>query len=105
MRARPLLAVAALLVAGACAAPVTGPAQPEAPTTIDGARLEQDVQDYLRSDPSLAPLAAGRVQCPPAAAIDPDVVLFCQITGVGKVWSVPVTILDRHGDYRIDKPF
>jgi hypothetical protein len=105
MRARSLLAVAAVALVGACAAPVAGNGRVEAPPTIDGVRLEQDVRDYLRSDPSLAPLAGGSVQCPRSAVIDPTVILFCQITGVGRVWSVPVTVLDGDGDYRIDKPF
>lgn len=105
MRVRSVVAVAALVLVCACTAPVAGNAQVEGPPTIDGARLEQDVRDYLRSDPSLADLAGGSVQCPPSAVIDPTVILFCQITGVGRVWSVPVTVLDRDGDYRIDRPF
>jgi hypothetical protein len=103
--ARPTLAAAVLALVTACSTPAAVSTPPTSPPTVDGTRLEQDVRDYLASDPSLAALVPGTVQCPPAAVIDPNVVLFCQITGVGRVWSVPVTILDRDGGYRIDKPF
>jgi hypothetical protein len=104
-----LLVVVALLGALAgCAAPVAGASgTPGAapPRTLDGPRLEADVRDYLAHDPATAPLTAGRVECPPSAVVDPRVVVFCQVVGVGRVWSVPVTVLDDEGDYRIDKPF
>jgi hypothetical protein len=103
--ARSALAAAVLALVAACSSPAVETAPPAPPPTVDGARLEQDVRDYLAADPSLAALVPGVVQCPPAALVYPNVVLFCQITGVGRVWSVPVTILDRDGDYRIDKPF
>jgi hypothetical protein len=102
-RASVVLAAAAALAA--CAVPVAGTARAEPPRTIDGPRLEQDVRDYLAADPATAPLALARVECPPQALADPRTVLFCQVVGVGRVRSVPVTVLDRDGDYLIGAPF
>ncbi|GAA4541847.1 hypothetical protein [Pseudonocardia xishanensis] len=96
-------AVAALSVA--CAVPVSGTAQAEPQPTIDGARLEQEVRDFLASDPATAPLALASVECPPRVVIDPRTVLFCQVVGAGRVRSIPVTVLDAAGDYRIGQPF
>ncbi|WP_181782473.1 DUF4333 domain-containing protein [Pseudonocardia pini] len=102
-----VVAAGALVVAllGACAVPVAGTARPEPTPTLDGARLEQEVRDYLRSDPATAPLAAASVECPMGAVADPRTVLFCQIVGAGRVRSVPVTVLSEDGDYRIGQPF
>jgi len=89
----------------ACAVPVAGTARAEPQRTIDGTRLEQEVRDFLAADPATAPLALASVECPPQAVVDPRTVLFCQVVGAGRVRSIPVTVLDADGDYRIGQPF
>jgi hypothetical protein len=84
---------------------VTGTARAEQAPSLDGARLEQEIRDYLVTDPATAPLASARVECPPHALADPRIVMFCQIVGAGRVRSVPITVLSEDGDYRIGKPF
>ena len=106
MSRRPLLALLLAVPLAACAAPMAGRAEPvDAGPTVGGPALEQAVRDFLADDPATAALAEGDVQCPPAGPPDPRVVLFCQVTGVGRVQSVAVTVLDRDGNYRIDRPF
>lgn len=97
------LALGALVpLLAACAVQVGGTARAEPPHVIDGARLEREVAATLTADPQLAGAA---VQCPHDAVAVPRVTLFCQVVRPTRVSSIPVTILDREGDYTIGRPF
>jgi hypothetical protein len=104
-RAAALVAAAALALLTACAVQIAGTPTAVPPTTIDGSRLEQEVHDFLAADPSTADLAAAAVQCPKQVPASPEVSLFCQVVLPTRVALIPVTILDRDGNYRIGHPF
>jgi|tagenome__1003787_1003787.scaffolds.fasta_scaffold19670975_2 hypothetical protein len=99
-----LLGALAPLLAS-CAVLVTGTPTPAPPRTVDGAQLERDVRAVLAADPSTAALASAPVQCPQRVVVYPQLVLFCQVMQGPVIRSIPVTILDRDGNYQVGKPF
>ncbi|GAA4687925.1 hypothetical protein GCM10023215_24690 [Pseudonocardia yuanmonensis] len=96
-------ALAPLLVS--CSVLVTGTPTPAPPRTIDGAQLEHDVREVLAANPSTEALASAPVQCPQQVVVYPQLVLFCQVVQGNVIRSIPVTVLDRDGNYQVGKPF
>ncbi|MCE0765907.1 DUF4333 domain-containing protein [Pseudonocardia kujensis] len=99
---------AALVLApllASCAVLVSGTPTPAPPRTLDGAQLERDVRAVLAADPSTAALASAPLQCPQQVVVYPQLVLFCQVQQGAVIRSVPVTVLDRDGNYQVGKPF
>ncbi|GAA1857232.1 hypothetical protein GCM10009836_41860 [Pseudonocardia ailaonensis] len=108
-RALPVIALGCVLsglLAGGCAQTIAGTAQATPLPTIDGTRLEQEVRETLVKDPTTAAFAAtADVQCPQQVIAYPRLALFCQVIAGNIIKNVPVTVLDRDGDYQIGKPF
>jgi hypothetical protein len=106
-RVRLLAAAAAVLapLLASCAVLVPGTPTPAPPRTVDGAQLERDVRAVLADDPATAPLATAPVQCPQQVVVYPHLVLFCQVVQGPVIRSIPVTILDREGNYQVGRPF
>lgn len=104
--ARWAAAVLACVPLAACAVTVPGTPTAAPLPTIDSAALIRDVRAVLAGDPETAPIAqTADVTCPRDAPADPYVTLFCQAVSPGGVLLVPVTVLDRDGDYRVDRPY
>ncbi|MEU7811887.1 DUF4333 domain-containing protein [Pseudonocardia sp. NPDC049154] len=101
------LAVTAALapLLAACSVLVTGTPTPAPPRTLDGAQVERDVRAVLAADPSTAALATAPVLCPQQVVVYPQLVLFCQAQLGNVIRSVPVTVLDRDGNYQVGRPF
>ena len=98
--------LAAAVLVGGCAQTVAGTPEAVPLPTIDGARLEDEVRAVLAQDPNTATLArTALVQCPRQVVVYPTLVIFCQVDGGGRIGNVPVTILDRDGNYQIGPPF
>jgi hypothetical protein len=104
-RTRLAVAVALAPLLASCSVLVAGTPTPAPPRTLDGARLEQDVRAVLAADPATTALASAPVQCPQQVVVYPQLVLFCQVQQGAVIRSVPVTILDRDGNYQVGKPF
>ncbi|MFR9805840.1 DUF4333 domain-containing protein [Pseudonocardia sp. RS010] len=97
--------VALLPLLAACSVLVPGRPVPAPPRTLDGTRLEQDVRAVLAADPATADLASAPVQCPQQVVVYPQLVLFCQVASGNVLRSIPVTVLDRDGNYRVGPSF
>lgn len=90
----------------ACAVTVPGTPTAAPLPTINTAALIKDVRAVLAGDPRTASIAQTvDVTCPRDVPADPYITLFCQVVSPSGVLVVPVTVLDREGDYRVDRPY
>lgn len=104
-RARLAAAVVLAPLLAGCTVAVTGTPTAAPPRTLGGAQIERDVRAVLAADPSTSALASATLQCPQQVEVYPQLVLFCQVQQGPMIRSVPVTILDREGNYQVGKPF
>jgi hypothetical protein len=73
---------------------------------LDSTAVERDVREVVAVDPATRDAAADAlVVCPQDVPADPNLVVFCDVTGGGLRLSVPVTILDADGDYQVGSAF
>jgi hypothetical protein len=94
-----------LLLLG-CTHPVAGTATAAPRRVLDSTAVERDVREVLAVDPATRDAAADAlVVCPQDVPADPNLVVFCDVTGGGLRLSVPVTILDADGDYQVGSAF
>lgn len=99
-----VLALPLLLLA--CTHPVAGTATAAPRKVLDSTAVERDVREVVSVDPATRDAAAeALVVCPQDVPADPDLVVFCDVTGDGLRLSVPVTILDADGDYQVGSAF